>query len=121
MAVMVTSGSVGFGSVILVRRLLARMSRPMWRRISVHSSCCSAKMAPRRRTSALRSGKTSDDVSLSSGLGFRRRECFVLVVGHVLLKAVEEDAHETVREVAQCGGVTVAALTAPVVVGSGAR
>jgi hypothetical protein len=43
MAVMVTSGSVGFGSVILVRRLLA--------------SCCSASTPPTRRTRAVRSGK----------------------------------------------------------------
>ena len=78
-------------------------------------------MAPTRRMTAASLGKTSDDVRLSSGLGFPKRECLVLVVGQVLLKAVEEDAHETVREVAQCGGVTVAALTAPVVVGSGAR
>jgi hypothetical protein len=68
MAVMVTSLSIGFSLVILVSRLLARMSRPMSRRISVHSSCCSASTAPTRRTGAVRSGKMPTDVGAAADL-----------------------------------------------------
>ena len=38
------------------RRLLARMSRPRYRRPSAHSSVCSARTAPTRRMIALRLG-----------------------------------------------------------------
>jgi hypothetical protein len=55
MAVRVTSSAVVVVAVVI--RLLARTSRPMWRRISVYSSCCLARTVPTRRIRASRPGK----------------------------------------------------------------
>lgn len=55
---------------------------------------------------------------VSSGLRCQGREGLALVVALARLQAVVEDPDEPVPDVAQCGGVAVAVIASPVVVGS---